>query len=225
MCVLPFYYVYGLSLLHTHLAVGGSLVIDNSFAFPNVVLRRCRSTQVTGFAGVPSTFALLLHRSNLERQCNASRLCATSPQAGGGMSPPHIREWLRTRAARPVLRDVRRDRGARAADLPAAGRSARQARIDRPADSERRDRRVEGRRSERGARRSRRAGGARRQHLAAATGTTRRRPRRSSDRAAIAPAISATPTTTVTCFWSAAATTCIKVGAHRVGAKEIEDVI
>ena len=38
MCVLPFYYVYGLSLLHTHLAVGGSLVIENRFAFPNVVL-------------------------------------------------------------------------------------------------------------------------------------------------------------------------------------------
>ena len=38
MCVLPFYYVYGLSLLHTHLAVGGSLVIENRSAFPNVVL-------------------------------------------------------------------------------------------------------------------------------------------------------------------------------------------
>ena len=34
MCVLPFYYVYGLSLLHTHLAVGGSVVIDNRFVVP-----------------------------------------------------------------------------------------------------------------------------------------------------------------------------------------------
>ena len=66
MCVLPFYYVYGLSLLHTHLAVGGSVVIDNRFVYPNVVLRAMQEHAVTGFAGVPSTFALLLHRSELE---------------------------------------------------------------------------------------------------------------------------------------------------------------
>jgi general stress protein 26 len=30
--------VYGLSLLHTHMAVGGSIVLENRFAFPNVVL-------------------------------------------------------------------------------------------------------------------------------------------------------------------------------------------
>ena len=30
MCVLPFHYVYGLSLLHTHLAVGGALADDGS---------------------------------------------------------------------------------------------------------------------------------------------------------------------------------------------------
>src|SRR5690606_9905283 len=47
MCVLPFSYVYGLSLLHTHLAVGGSVVIDNRFAFPNVVLDAMRQHRVT----------------------------------------------------------------------------------------------------------------------------------------------------------------------------------
>ncbi len=31
--VLPFYYCYGLSLLHTHLKVGGSIVLNNSFMF------------------------------------------------------------------------------------------------------------------------------------------------------------------------------------------------
>ena len=54
MCVLPFYYVYGLSLLHTHIAVGGSVVIDNRFAFPNVVLKAMQQHHVTGFSGVPS---------------------------------------------------------------------------------------------------------------------------------------------------------------------------
>lgn len=31
MVVLPFYYCYGLSLLHTHIRIGGSLVLNNNF--------------------------------------------------------------------------------------------------------------------------------------------------------------------------------------------------
>lgn len=92
MAVLPFYYVYGLSLLHTHLAVGGTIVIDNRFTFPNIVLNAMREHGVTGFAGVPSSFALLLHRSALnEIQLPALRYVT---QAGGSMGPPRIREWL-----------------------------------------------------------------------------------------------------------------------------------
>jgi acyl-CoA synthetase (AMP-forming)/AMP-acid ligase II len=34
MAVLPFYYVYGKTLLNTHVMAGGSLVINNRFAFP-----------------------------------------------------------------------------------------------------------------------------------------------------------------------------------------------
>jgi long-subunit acyl-CoA synthetase (AMP-forming) len=33
LVVLPFYYCYGLSLLHTHLRAGGSIVFNNSFIF------------------------------------------------------------------------------------------------------------------------------------------------------------------------------------------------
>jgi acyl-CoA synthetase (AMP-forming)/AMP-acid ligase II len=92
MCVLPFYYVYGLSLLHTHLAVGGTVVIDNRFVYPNVVLHAMREHRVTGFAGVPSTFALLLHRSTLDRESYPELRYVT--QAGGAMPPSRIREWL-----------------------------------------------------------------------------------------------------------------------------------
>ena len=92
MCVLPFYYVYGLSLLHTHIAVGGSLIVDTRFAFPNVVLKSMQDHQATGFAGVPSTFALLMHRSNLTKMAFPSLRYVT--QAGGGMPPARIREWL-----------------------------------------------------------------------------------------------------------------------------------
>ncbi len=96
MVVLPFYYVYGLSLLHTHLRVGGSLVIDNRFAFPNSVLDSMRRHEVTGFAGVPSTFAVLLHHSNFTSAAIPSLRYVT--QAGGSMAPALVDEW---RAARP----------------------------------------------------------------------------------------------------------------------------
>jgi acyl-CoA synthetase (AMP-forming)/AMP-acid ligase II len=92
MCVLPFYYVYGLSLLHTHVAVGGSVIVDPRFAFPNVVLKAMKEHRATGFAGVPSTFALLMHRSNLCNMQFPDLRYVT--QAGGGMPPARIREWL-----------------------------------------------------------------------------------------------------------------------------------
>ncbi len=92
MCILPFYYVYGLSLLHTHLRVGGSIVIDNRFTFPNVVLEAMRTHAVTGFAGVPSTFAILLQRAALESMAVPSLRYVT--QAGGSMPPARILEWL-----------------------------------------------------------------------------------------------------------------------------------
>lgn len=92
MCVLPFYYVYGLSLLHTHIAVGGSIVIENRFAFPNVVLSAMQQHDVTGFAGVPSSFLLLLHRSALPDMTFSSLRYVT--QAGGPMPPSRILEWL-----------------------------------------------------------------------------------------------------------------------------------
>jgi amino acid adenylation domain-containing protein len=92
LCVLPFHYVYGLSLLHTHLMVGGSLVIENRSAFPNVVLSSMQQHAVTGFAGVPSTFTLMLRRSNLtETELPQLRYVT---QAGGGMPPARISEWL-----------------------------------------------------------------------------------------------------------------------------------
>ena len=92
LAVLPFFYVYGLSLLHTHVAVGGSLVLVNSLAFPNVAVKAMVSHAVTGFAGVPSTFALMLERSNLASASLPALRYAT--QAGGAMPPARIRGWL-----------------------------------------------------------------------------------------------------------------------------------
>ena len=90
--VLPFPYVYGASLLHTHVAVGGSLVLHDNMVFPNTLLDTIDREQATGFSGVPSTFAILLHRSDLVRRELPSLRYVT--QAGGAMPPLHIRQLV-----------------------------------------------------------------------------------------------------------------------------------
>jgi len=86
MVVLPFFYVMGKSLLNTHFAVGGTVVINNKFAFPAAVIQQMAEEKVTGFSGVPSTYAYLLHRSPLKKyrdKLPALRYCS---QAGGHMA-------------------------------------------------------------------------------------------------------------------------------------------
>ena len=85
LAVLPFYYIYGKSLLNTHFFVGGSVVVDNRFLYPNVVLQTMREQEATGFAGVPSTFTILLNRSNLKALKFPKLRYVT--QAGGAMAP------------------------------------------------------------------------------------------------------------------------------------------
>jgi len=67
MTVLPFHYCFGTSLLHTHFRVGGSLVIDPHFMYPETVIQHMRETQCTGFAGVPSHYQILLRRASLRK--------------------------------------------------------------------------------------------------------------------------------------------------------------
>lgn len=92
MVVLPFYYVYGKTLLNTHFMVGGSLVINNRFAFPNGVVKEMADKEVTGFAGVPSTFALLMNRSIFARTRIPTLRYVT--QAGGAMAPALTRRLI-----------------------------------------------------------------------------------------------------------------------------------
>jgi len=89
MVTLPFCYIYGQSLLTTHFLVGGSVVIENQFFYPKIILRTMKKTQVTGFSGVPSTFMRMLHRSAIKETEFETLRYVT--QAGGHMSPP-VRE-------------------------------------------------------------------------------------------------------------------------------------
>jgi len=94
MAVLPFFYVMGKSLLNTHFAVGGTVVINNKFAFPATVIKQMVDEKVTGFSGVPSTYAYLLHRSPLKNHRDKLVSLRYCSQAGGHMSG-QIKEELR----------------------------------------------------------------------------------------------------------------------------------
>ena len=97
--VLPFHYAYGASVLHTHLAVGARVVLEDNFVFPHLVAEALARERATGFPGVPSTFALLLERGRLEQYDLSSLRYLT--QAGGAMAPALTR---RVHAAFPQAR-------------------------------------------------------------------------------------------------------------------------
>ncbi len=90
MTVLPFHYCFGTSLLHTHLRVGGTLVLDHRFMYPEKVLQRMCETECTGFAGVPSHYQILLRRTSLRKMSFPSLRYVQ--QAGGHLPAPFVRE-------------------------------------------------------------------------------------------------------------------------------------
>lgn len=92
LVILPFYYIYGNSLLLTHVACGGRLVIDNRFLYPEVVLDTMEQERATGFSGVPSNFLILLGNSTFAtRKLEHLRYFT---QAGGAMAPETIRRLI-----------------------------------------------------------------------------------------------------------------------------------
>ena len=93
LVVLPFYYCYGLSLLHTHLRSGGAIVLNNSFIFLGRVIKDLLDYKCTGFAGVPSHFQILLRKSDSFKKTAFPALRYVT-QAGGGLATTFIDEFL-----------------------------------------------------------------------------------------------------------------------------------
>jgi long-chain acyl-CoA synthetase len=90
MTILPFYYCYGTSLLHTHLMAGASLVINNRFLFAEKMLDEMEQTGCTGLAGVPATYQILLRKTRFaQRKFPALRWLQ---QAGGRLPSSFLRE-------------------------------------------------------------------------------------------------------------------------------------
>src|SRR5690606_2277783 len=50
--VLPFYYSYGSSVLHSHIAAGAEIVLAENLVYPHVVVEQVSQHRATGFAGV-----------------------------------------------------------------------------------------------------------------------------------------------------------------------------
>jgi acyl-CoA synthetase (AMP-forming)/AMP-acid ligase II len=90
MTVLPFHYCFGTSLLHTHLRVGATLVLDSRFMYPETILQRMIDLKCTAFAGVPSHFQILLRNSSLRKKRFPHMRYVQ--QAGGRLAPAFIRE-------------------------------------------------------------------------------------------------------------------------------------
>jgi acyl-CoA synthetase (AMP-forming)/AMP-acid ligase II len=101
LVILPFFYCFGTSLLHTHLRAGGSLALCNSFAFPETALDMMEQTECTGFAGVPSSFQLLLRISTFSRrELPSLRLIQ---QAGGKLHGVLVRELVEAKPKAKVF--------------------------------------------------------------------------------------------------------------------------
>lgn len=99
LVVLPFSYVFGASLLHTHLRTGACLVNQARFVYLEAVVGTLAEQRCTAVAGVPSNFHALMRNSSFgSRSLPDLRLIQ---QAGGRMSPAIIDE---IRAAHPQAR-------------------------------------------------------------------------------------------------------------------------
>jgi long-chain acyl-CoA synthetase len=84
LSVLPLSFDYGLYQVLMGIKIGGTVILENSFAFPYVILRKMNEERVTGFPLVPTMAAILLQMKDLQP---------------GGL--PHLRYITNTAAALP----------------------------------------------------------------------------------------------------------------------------
>ncbi|MGF9565508.1 class I adenylate-forming enzyme family protein [Neorhizobium sp. BT27B] len=91
LSVLPLSHGYGITQMVTMAMVGGTLVLEKSFAFPRVILSRLQSEAVTGFPLVPAMAALFAGMPDLSAQTLPTLRYMTNAAAG---LPPTTTERL-----------------------------------------------------------------------------------------------------------------------------------
>lgn len=86
---LPFNYSYGLSVIHSHLHAGASVVLTNRSLMDAAFWRTLNAQQATSFAGVPYSYEMLLRLRLARIEMPSVR---TLTQAGGRMDPARLRQ-------------------------------------------------------------------------------------------------------------------------------------
>ncbi|WP_415839283.1 AMP-binding protein [Nocardioides zeicaulis] len=89
---LPLHYCYGLSVLHSHLIAGASVVLTDLSVVDECFWDLFTATGATSLAGVPHTFDLLDASGFAERDLPTLRQVT---QAGGRLAPEAVRRWSR----------------------------------------------------------------------------------------------------------------------------------
>jgi len=93
LSVLPLAFSYGLYQLMACLASGGTLVLEESFAFPDIVLEKMAKEKVTGFAGVPTIYSMLLGMDLSPYDLSSLRYLTN---AAAGLPVEHVKRLRQT---------------------------------------------------------------------------------------------------------------------------------
>ncbi len=92
LSVLPLSFSYGLYQALVTLSTGGRLVLEESFAFPAAVLQKFAAEQVTGFAGVPTIYSLILSLDLQQFELSKLRYLTN---AAAALPEEHVRQLRR----------------------------------------------------------------------------------------------------------------------------------
>lgn len=89
--ILPWHYSYGLSVINSHLAVGGSVYVAEKSASDAAFATEMRAAACTNIAGVPHSYEMMQRTGFLEESLPALRLMT----AAGGRMPVPLAERIR----------------------------------------------------------------------------------------------------------------------------------
>jgi len=90
LSVLPISFSYGLYQVLAMVRCGGTVVLENSFAFPAHLLKLVSRHRVTGLPGVPTVFSTLLQSDLTGYDLSTLRYVTN---AAAPLAPAHIRQW------------------------------------------------------------------------------------------------------------------------------------
>lgn len=92
---LPPHHAYGSSVLHTHLAAGGTLIAERGLMYPHRTVQRLVDERATTFAGVPWMYRVLLDRTRLLAMHDELGALRYVTQAGAPMPWRDVRRFTR----------------------------------------------------------------------------------------------------------------------------------